>query len=500
VTSPDVLWTHAQAEAATGGRASAPFEVTGLSIDTRTLQPGDLFVALTAARDGHDFVAAAFAAGAGAALVSRIPEGVSGPCLVVPDVLAALTALGAAGRARAGARVIAVTGSVGKTSTKEMLRAMLDGFGRVHAAEASFNNHWGVPITLARMDPAADFAVVEIGMNHPGEIEPLARLTRPHVALITAIAPAHLENMGSIEAIAHEKAAIFRGLEPGGLALYPLDTPTAPILAEAAGPVGRGFGTGSDDLVLTGTRQATGVLVVSARAGGMDLLVRLTDAGTHFAQNVLGCLGVAQALGLDLALAAQGLGRWRPPAGRGRRETILMDPADDSAFTLIDDAFNANPVSMAAALDLLAATEPGPGGRRVAILGDMLELGPTEAADHADLARHPAMARVDCVHCVGPRMAHLHAALRPEQRGRAVQKVGDLGARMGTLVHPGDVVLVKGSKGSLVSRAVDMLRNLGQPDPDATTDTSAPGITAATGRAPVKDRPSGPGAGSGAGE
>lgn len=468
MTSAAPLWTHMQIEAATGGRATAPFGATGLSIDTRSLQPGDLFVALTAVRDGHDFVEAAFAAGAGAALVSRIPDGVTGPCVVVHDVLAALTALGAAGRARAGARVIGVTGSVGKTSTKEMLREMLSPFGTVHAAEASFNNHWGVPITLARLDPDADFAVVEIGMNHPGEIEPLARLTRPHVALITTIAPAHLEHMGSLDAIAHEKAAIFLGLAPGGTALYPLDTPTAPILAAGAGAVGQGFGTGSHNASVTRSRSAGGVLVVEARVGDLDLLVRLTDAGTHFAQNVLGCLGVARALGLDPALAAQGLGRWRPPAGRGRRETIMMDPADEASFTLIDDAFNANPVSMAAALDLLAATDPAPGGRRVAILGDMLELGPTEAADHADLARHPAMDRVDCVHCVGPRMAHLHAALPSERRGRAVARVGDLGTRFGALVRPGDVVLVKGSKGSLVSRAVDMLRDLGHSAPDET--------------------------------
>jgi len=466
---PPALWTHQDAETATRGHATAPFVVTGLSIDTRSLQPGDLFVALTAARDGHDFVADAFASGAAAALVSRVPDGVTGPCLVVPDVLAALTALGAAGRARSGARIVAVTGSVGKTSTKEMLREMLQPFGTVHAAEASFNNHWGVPITLARLDPAADFAVVEIGMNHPGEIEPLARLTRPHVALITTIAPAHLEHMGSLDAIAHEKAAIFAGLEPGGAALYPTDTPTAPILAAAAGPTGQGFGTAEAGLCVTRTRQAGGILVIEARAGGLDLLVRLTDAGTHFAQNVLGCLGVAQALGLDLALAAQALGRWQPPSGRGRREVIVLDPSEQASFTLIDDAFNANPVSMAAALDLLAATEPGPGGRRVAILGDMLELGPTEMADHAALADHPAMAGITTVHCVGPRMAHLHAALPAQCRGHAVDRVDDLGTRqetrLGTLVQPGDVVLVKGSKGSRVSRAVDMLRNLGHAAP-----------------------------------
>ena len=461
------LWTADQIAAATGGRATGPFAATGVSIDTRSLRPGDLFVALTAVRDGHDFLAAAFAAGAAGALVARIPDGITGPCVVVPDVLAGLTALGAAGRARARARVVGVTGSVGKTSTKEMLREMLAAFGTVHAAEASYNNHWGVPLTLARLPQDADFAVVEIGMNHRGEIAPLARLTRPHVALITAIAPAHIENLGSLEAIAEEKSDIFQGLEPGGTALFPTDTPTAPILARAAGAAGQGFGTGVEALHLTAVTAAEGGLVAQIRAGGLDLLVRLADAGIHFAQNALGCLGVARALGLDLALAAQGLGLWRPPAGRGRRETVRLDPVEDAAFTLIDDAFNANPVSMAAAFALLAAARPGPGGRRVAILGDMLELGPTEIADHVALAAHPALAAVAVIHCVGPRMAHLHAALPPERQGRAVARVEDLGTNLASLVRPGDVVLVKGSKGSLVSRAVDMLRHLGQPAPGA---------------------------------
>ena len=463
------LWTHDQAEAATGGRATAPFAVSGIAIDSRALQPGDLFVALSAARDGHDFLADAFARGAAAALVSRIPEGVTGPCLVVPDVLDGLTALGRAGRARAQARVIAVTGSVGKTSTKEMLRAMLAPFGRVHAAEASFNNHWGVPVTLARLDPRADFAVIEIGMNNPGEIEPLARLTRPHVALITTIAPAHLENLGSIEAIAREKASIFAGLEPGGVALFPTDTPTAPILARAAGPEGRGFGPGCAGRRILETRQADGALVIRLGLGELQLLVRLQDAGAHFASNALGCLAVAEALGLDPAIAAQSLGQWSPPAGRGQRERIVLDALPDSgaapAFTLIDDAFNANPTSMAAALDLLVATQPGPGGRRIAILGDMLELGPTEAQDHAAIANHPAVTAIATLHCVGPRMAHLHEALPHDRRGLCVDHVEALGDHLTGLIRPGDVVLVKGSKGSLVSRAVDMLRNLGQSAP-----------------------------------
>jgi len=456
-----ILWTHAQAEAATGGQSTAPFQASGLSIDTRSLQPGDLFVALKAARDGHDFVAQAFAKGASAALVDHVPDGVTGPCLVVPDVLAALTALGAAGRARARARVVAVTGSVGKTSTKEMLRLMLGEFGTVHAAEASFNNHWGVPITLARLPADSDFAVVEIGMNHPGEIAPLARLTRPHVAMITTIAPAHLAAFESIDGIAQEKSDIYKGLEPDGIAVFPAGLGTSAILQDRARRT-RSLSFGPEaDICLTSIRQTNGVTVASARVGGQPCHVRLVDAGAHFAVNAVGCLAVAQALGLDLALAAQALGRWRPPSGRGRREVLVLDPVTDARLTLIDDAFNANPVSLAAALEVLAASPVGGSGRRIAILGDMLELGEDEAALHRAVADHAAMARIDLVHCVGPRMAHLWQALPVGKRGRAEASAEAMVARAPGLVREGDVVLVKGSKGSYVSRVVEALRRLG---------------------------------------
>jgi len=459
------LWTDIDSIKATGGRATAPFAASGISIDTRSLQPGDMFIALKAARDGHDFVAQAFEHGAAVALVDHVPAGVTGPCLVVDDVLAALTALGASGRARAKARVIAVTGSVGKTSTKEMLREMLAVFGSVHAAEASFNNHWGVPITLARLPQDADFAVIEIGMNHPGEIEPLARLARPHVALITTIAPAHLEAFEDMDGIAREKSDIYKGLEPTGIAVFPEDLPQSFILRDTAPDRAVSFGL-TGNVRQKSIRQTSGALVMEATADGADYLLRLTDAGAHFGRNALGCLAVAKALSLDLALAAQALGRWRPPSGRGRRERILLDPASDESFVLIDDAFNANPASVAAALQVLSQTDPAPGGRRMAILGDMLELGPEEVAMHEAIAALPSMANIDVVHCVGPRMASLHRVLPTNKAGRHVAAADDLGADSHSLVRPGDVVLVKGSKGSYVSRVVDAMRHLGHADPD----------------------------------
>ena len=470
-----VLWTSADAAAATMGRATRDFGVTGISIDTRTLRPGDLFVALKDQRDGHDFVAQALAKGAGAALVSRLPEGCSAsdPLLIVEDVLAALTALGRAGRARARARVIAVTGSVGKTSTKEMLRAVLASQGSVHAAEASFNNHWGVPITLARLPRDADFAVVEIGMNHPGEIAPLARMTRPHAAMITTVAAAHLEAFDNIDAIAREKAAIFEGLEPGGVAVIPTGLPTSAILEKAASAhaarVLRFGPTDDADYRLISVQIAQDSTIVQASHSGKPLLFKVLTPGRHFASNALGVLALAEAVGADPAIAACDMGQWLPPAGRGARERIYMDIVDEpQSFDLYDDAFNANPASMTAALEVLAAAQPRDGigrvqkGRRIAVLGDMLELGPDEIALHQAIAEHPAISVIDAVHCAGPRMRTLWQALPRRKRGEWCETAAEMAARAHHLADAGDVVLVKGSKGSKVSLVVDALRKLGQ--------------------------------------
>ena len=469
-----MLWTSSDAATATGGRATQAWAASGVSIDTRSLQPGDLFVALKDVRDGHDFVAQALEKGAAAALVSRIPEGVTpnAPLLIVPDVLQALEAMGAFARARTRARVVGVTGSVGKTSTKDMLRAILSGQGKTHAAEASYNNHWGVPLTLARMPADADFAVIEIGMNHPGEIAPLARLAQLDAAMVTTVAPAHLEAFDSIEGIAHEKASIFDGLRPGGTAIFNADIATTAILRAKALAVGVrtvAFGTveGADYRLLE-ARIAEETTVCQALRGDQPLLFKVSSPGRHFALNALGALAVAEALGADPMIAAHDLGRWVPPAGRGQRERIVLDLVEETYFDLIDDAFNANPASMAASLDMLIAAKPTDGigrvggGRRIAVLGDMLELGPTEAELHAAIARHPGLEAVHVIHCVGPRMRALHGALPRHQRGDWVETASDLAPRARSLIDAGDILLVKGSKGSKVSLVVDALRKMGQ--------------------------------------
>ncbi|MEQ5796528.1 UDP-N-acetylmuramoyl-tripeptide--D-alanyl-D-alanine ligase [Paracoccus sp. NFXS7] len=446
------LWTSDDAAAATGGRVTAAWAATGVSIDTRTIAPGDLFVALQADRDGHDFVAQALARGAAAALVSRIPDGVASdaPLLVVPDVLVALEDLGRAGRARMTGRVIAITGSVGKTSTKEMARTALAGQGVIHAAEASYNNHWGVPLTLARMPANTDFAIIEIGMNHPGEIAPLSRMARPHVALITTVAAAHLEAFGAIEGIAREKGAIFEGLQPVGHAILPEDLPVTQILrdcADRAGAVVVGFGEHGVARPLRIVPQ-DGALSCHARIMGDTLAFTLPTTGRHFAMNAVGVLAALAAAGADLAQAAAHLSDWHPPQGRGAVETL-------GGIRLIDDAFNANPASLSAGLATLAGLQ---GGRRVAILGDMLELGTEEVAMHRAVADDPSMAAIDLVHCAGPLMRHLHEALPADKRGLWTPTAAELAAQPDKLISAGDIVLVKGSKSSRISMVVQALR------------------------------------------
>ncbi len=456
------LWTSADAVAATGGQTPCDWAVNGISIDTRTLLPGDLFVALTAARDGHDFVAQALEKGAGAALVSRIPEGVSpdAPLLLVEDVQQGLEALGRAGRARTKAKVVAVTGSVGKTSTKEMLAAMLSTQGRTHAAVASYNNHWGVPLTLARMPEDTEFAVIEIGMNHPGEIAPLARQARPHVAMVTTVAAVHLEAFDNVAGIAREKASILQGLELGGIAVLNADLPESEVLGDIAALEGcevRWFGRKGDTYALSHAEMEGDVTRASFRFEGQEVTAQIQSLGQHFAMNAIGALAAVTALGGDLTLALQGLALWSPVKGRGARFTVALPSGQ---VTVLDDAYNANPTSVGAALTVLAATKGE--GRRIAYLGDMKELGPDEVALHAALAQHPAMAAIDTVHCIGPLMQHLHAALPEAKRGIRVQTSAEAAEDLGEQIRGGDIVLAKGSLSMALARVVDAIREMGQ--------------------------------------
>lgn len=459
------LWTAAEAAEAAGGRAIGDWSVNGISIDTRTIAEGDLFVALKAARDGHDFVAQALEKGAGAALVSRIPEGVSedAPLLLVEDVQTGLEALGRASRARSTAKVVAVTGSVGKTSTKEMLARMLSDQGRTHAAVASYNNHWGVPLTLARMPRDTEFAVIEIGMNHPGEIAPLARQARPHVAMVTTVAAVHLEAFEDVAGIAREKAAIMEGLEPGGLAVLNADIAEAPVLeAEAArmGAAAVWFGEKAREYKLLSAAIEGEETVAHADVNGRAMELHIQSLGAHFAMNALGALACVEALGADVEQAAQSLALWSPVKGRGQRESIAVP---GGSITLLDDSYNANPTSMAAALAVLAAT-PGE-GRRVAYVGDMKELGPDEVPLHAGLAALEAVQGIDKIHCIGPLMKALHAALPGDKRGAwyatSAQALPDLAGQ----IAGSDVVLAKGSLSMALARIVDGIREMGHAAP-----------------------------------
>ncbi|MFW5881978.1 MAG: UDP-N-acetylmuramoyl-tripeptide--D-alanyl-D-alanine ligase, partial [Roseicyclus sp.] len=386
--------------------------------------------------------------------------------LIVPDVMEGLRGLAREARARTKAKVVAVTGSVGKTTVKEMLRAALSPQGATHAAQASFNNHWGVPVTLARMPQDTDFAVVEIGMNAPGEIAPLSRLTRPDLAIVTTVAPAHLAAFGVIEGIAREKASIYEGLSPGGIALAHADIETAPILFDKAREVGARlirFGEAEGvEMRLSEVRLSENGTVIRARLAGEDALVRLSVPGRHVAMNALVTLAVVKALGADVAEAALALSSWAPVSGRGTREALDLSGTGELVVELIDDAFNANPASLAAGLEVLAAAEPQGRGRRIAILGDMLELGPDAPTLHAEVADLPSLARVDVVHTVGPLMEHLAAALPGAKRGRHAETAESLARDLPRELRHGDVVLVKGSKGIAVSRVVDALRKLGQ--------------------------------------
>jgi UDP-N-acetylmuramoyl-tripeptide--D-alanyl-D-alanine ligase len=452
------LWTSEEAQGATLGIPSRIFEVSGLSIDTRTLGKGDMFVALKGDnRDGHDFVFAAFAAGAEAALVTRQPADVANEfaLLTVANTQRALEDLAVAARARSDARIVAVTGSVGKTTTKEILRLAFGALGTTHASASSYNNHWGVPLSLASMPRDARFGVFEIGMNHFGEIRALVGFVRPHVALVTAIAPAHLEFFGSCEAIADAKSEIFEGIAPGGAALIPSDSPYSERLVARArqAHVARilKFGAlANSDARLTDYVERADSAIAKADICGTPVEFRLGALGRHIAENAVGALLAVKAADGDVLNAAAALRQFTALKGRGARLSA-------GGIDVIDESYNANPASMAAALALLGGAK----GRRIAILGDMLEMGPQSSEHHARLAGAVEEARADLVFLCGSQMKALWDGLPASRRGGYALSSAELAPLVAAALEKGDTVLVKGSLGSKMAVVIDALKAWG---------------------------------------
>jgi len=460
------LWSvEAMAGAMRATRTGAPPQsVPGISIDTRRIAAGEAFFAIKGDnRDGHDFVQAAFKAGAGLAVVAanmrqRFP--VDAPLLVVADVLDGLRDLARAARARSQAKVIAVTGSVGKTGTKEALRLVLARQGETHVSAASYNNHWGVPLSLARCPAAARYAVFEIGMNHAGEIAPLTRLVRPQVAIITAVEPVHLEFFPSIEAIADAKGEIFLGLEAGGTAVLNRDNPQFDRLeriarrARVERVVSFGEHAGAQARLIKCALQPDSS-TVQARILGTDVAYKLGAPGRHLVLNSLAVLAAVALVGADLALAALALTELQPASGRGARSTLELP---DGAALLIDESYNANPASMRAALALLGHADVGPRGRRIAVLGDMLELGSRGAELHRELAEAVLADGIDLVFCCGPLMHALWEALPASCQGGYAETSAALESLVLGALQPGDAVMVKGSLGSRMAPIVKALQ------------------------------------------
>ncbi|SMC59316.1 UDP-N-acetylmuramoylalanyl-D-glutamyl-2,6-diaminopimelate--D-alanyl-D-alanine ligase [Rhizobium sp. RU36D] len=450
------LWTTKDMIAAMAGRpyGSLPDGITGISIDSRSISPGDVFFAIKGDRvDGHDFASLAVANGASLLVVSEAKLPALGrltvPMIVVDDVLVGLQRLGIAARDRSRARIIGVTGSVGKTTTKEMLRKVLEPSGKVHAAVASFNNHWGVPLTLARMPADTDFGVFEIGMNHPGEISPLTRMVRPHVAIITTIAAAHLGNFRNLKEIAAAKAEIFEGVEPGGYALLNRDNGQYDFLQKAAHAIGidhvMSFGHHSKaDFRLLEFHGGPERSAMSVDLAGVAREVEIGAPGKHIAENALAVLAAVRLCSADLDQAIEVLTRLTPVKGRGARHRLDLG---DGAFTLIDESYNANPASMRAALAVLASSHPEGAGRRIAVLGDMLEMGEFSEKVHAELSSPILAAGIEHVWLAGAEMAALKASLPENVQVEYRERTEDLAQFVVDAVRPDDVVMVKSSLG-----------------------------------------------------
>lgn len=460
------MWSPAELTAATGGHivGEVKLPLNGVSIDTRSIAAGDIFVAIRGERhDGHEFVPAALKAGAGLAVVSRVSEEMraAGPLLVVEDdPLRGLEAIGRAARARSQAQIIGVTGSVGKTSTKDMLRTAFAASGSAHASAASYNNHWGVPLSLARMARGTAYGVFEIGMNHAGEIGPLAAMVRPHVAIVTSIAESHLGHFGSLGEIAQAKAEIFSGVVDGGHAVINRDTPYYGGLAAAARAAGiasiTGFGRHAEAEVRLDRVALHGeCCCITATVLDETVMYRLGLPGEHMALNSLAVLAAVKLTGADLARGALALAHAEAAKGRGVRERLTIAGGE---ILLIDESYNANPASMRAALALLARAKTPKGGRRIAVLGDMLELGGFGPDLHEALSRPVDEAGVDVLYAAGPLMARLWARTPAFRRGAYAETSGDLRDLLLAGLRPGDAVMIKGSLGSRMGLLAEAIR------------------------------------------
>ena len=461
-----LLWTSEAMIAAMGGRpvGDMPEGVTGIAIDSRTVQKGEAFFAIKGEKmDGHDYASAATAAGAALIVVaeSKLPAlgRLTVPMIVVPDVLKGLEQLGIAARDRCKGQILAVTGSAGKTTTKEALRHVLSACGKVHASAASFNNHWGVPLTLARMPEDTDYGVFEIGMNHPGEIRPLVKMVRPHIAIITIIAAAHLGFFKNLDEIAVAKAEIFEGVVEDGYVVLNRDDSRFRKLEQLAKATGitniYGYGENlRSQFKLAKYKPMADGSVITARINGTEVATKIGAPGRHIVQNVLAVMGAAWLAGADLAQVSLSLASLEAEKGRGKQHRLKVN---GGSFTLIDESYNANPASMAAALQLAGSLPVEGRGRRIAVLGDMLELGKHSQKLHAELAKPIAEAKIDKVFLGGLEMKTLEAALPVDVSPEYIQSVDELKARVAAAIRPGDVIVVKSSNGIGFSKLVEHL-------------------------------------------
>lgn len=448
------LWTSVEAAAAAGGTAVGEWEVSGISIDTRTLQAGDLFVPLKDVRDGHDFIPAAQERGAHAVMSER--EGFA-PSLLVDDTLSALTQLGKAASERSDAIRIGVTGSVGKTSVKEALAHMFEGFGETHKSIASYNNHWGVPLTMARMPMAAEFGVFEMGMNHAGEMSALSKTLLPQIALITTVAGAHLAHFESIEAIAQAKAEVIDGLVEGGTLILNGDNEYTPLIKSIAEKAGvkatqiMTFGYAAEnDVAIVDVRVHPQVTNIRVRIGAQQIDITTPMIGDHWVSNLAACMAAAKAAGIDLRKAARRFRTLGAIAGRGKQHQLNIG---GKAITLIDESYNANPASMQAAIDVLSRA----GGRKIAVLGDMFELGADELKFHSELSEPLEKADVARVFVTGECMRVLRGALPHTMRAAWCKDWETAKGALLSELQDGDTVLIKGSNATGLGKLTNAL-------------------------------------------